>query len=273
MPDTLWYRPQRPDFGPFFPMFAPSPRSSSVFLRSLVSGAFVAAALSTTACADDPGPGKLFEEDGVFELKRFALSGSGLEEVSGTKAKTFFLKFDNEARVVQTAMCSNDDIDDPTNGECNGFTDSQWFCQCFGYGFEEDQMAWQPFEAGGTPPVVKVGQTEVEEEDPTAGDTDTDGGSDGGEADGGDEPAPAGGIHQFTVAESAGEAATFDFTPLRRRLRLRRCRVQVRVPEARAVPVRRRARERRAPRLLTLHLNVRTGQRPRPSARFRRGGA
>lgn len=214
MPDTLWYRPQRPEFGPFFPMFAPSPRSSSA-LRTLIRGAFVAAALSTTACADDPGPGKLFEEDGVFELKRFALSGSGLEEVSGTKAKTFFLKFDKETDVVQTAMCSNDDIDDPTNGECNGFTDSQWFCQCFGYGFEEDQMAWQAFEAGGTPPVVKVGQTEVEEEDPTAGDTDTDGGSDGGgEDDGGDEPAPAGGVHQFTVAESAGEAATFDFTPL-----------------------------------------------------------
>ena len=193
-------------------MFAPAPSSSSVFLRSLASSALIAAALSVTACGDDPGPGKLFEEDGVFELKRFALGGSGLEEVSSQKAKTFFLKFDKEAKVVQSAMCSDDDIDDPTNSECTSITDSMWICQCFGYAFEEDQMAWQAFEAGGTVPIVKVGQEEVEE-DPAAGDTDTDGGSGGGEA-GGDEPAPAGGIHQFTVAESAGEAATFDFTPL-----------------------------------------------------------
>jgi len=193
-------------------MFAPAPRSSSVSLRSLISSALLAAALNMAACADDPGPGKLFEEDGVFELTRFALGGSGLEELSSQKAKTFFLKFDSENKVVQTAMCSNDDIDDPTNSECSGFTDAMWFCQCFGYGFEEDQMAWQEFDAGGTIPVVKVGQEEVEE-DPVEGDTDTDGGSGGGDA-GGDEPAPAGAVHQFTVAESAGEAATFDFTPL-----------------------------------------------------------
>jgi len=190
-------------------MFAPAPRSSSAF-RTLIRGALIAATVHMAACADDPGPGKLFEEDGVFELRRFALEGSGLEEVSGNRAKTFFLKFDEAAGVVQTAMCSNDDIDDPTNSECTGFTDSLWMCQCFGYGFEEDQMAWQGFEAGGTVPIVKVGQEEVEE-DPIEGDTDTDGGSGGGD----DEPAPeAGGIHQFTVAESAGEAATFDFTPL-----------------------------------------------------------
>ncbi len=196
-------------------MFASAPRSSSA-LRTLIRGALVAAALSTSACADDPGPGKLFEEDGVFELKRFALSGSGLETLGSSKSKTFFLKFDEETSVVQTAMCSDDDSDDPTNAECTGLTDSRWICQCFGYAFEEDQMAWQEFEAGGTPPVVKVGQTEVEEEDPTAADTDTDGGS--GSADAGgeeeEEPAPAGAIHQFTVAESVGEAATFDFTPL-----------------------------------------------------------
>lgn len=197
-------------------MFAPAPRSSSVFLRSLISSALVAAALNLAGCADDPGPGKLFEEDGVFELDRFDVTGSGLEELSTQKAKTFFLMFDGENKVVQTAMCSDDDTDNPTNSECTSITDSRWICQCFGYGFEEDQMAWQAFEAGGTIPVVKVGETEVEEEDPTAGETDTDGGSGGGDegGDGGDEPAPAGAIHQFTVAESAAESATFDFTPL-----------------------------------------------------------
>ncbi|MGH1347188.1 MAG: hypothetical protein ACRBN8_36840 [Nannocystales bacterium] len=195
-------------------MFAPAPRSSSA-LRTLIRGALIAAALTMTGCKDEPGPGKLFEEDGVFELFRFDLDGSGLEEVSGSREKTFFLNFDEEAGVVQTAMCSDADSDDPNNAECTEITDSMWICQCFGYDFVEDQMGWQEFEAGGTVPIVKLGETEEPEgEESTVGETDTDGGSGGGDEEGGDEPAPAGSVHQFTVAESATEAATFDFTPL-----------------------------------------------------------
>ena len=187
--------------------------------RTLIQGALIATALSTTGCKDDPGPGKLFDEDGAWELSTFALEGSGTEAITMSRRGDFLMKFDEENGVVQTAMCSNDDVDDPTNSECEGFTDSMWICQCFAYDFVEDQMAWLAFEAGSTPPMVKVGEIETPDagdaEAGSGGDTDTDGaGSDGGEADAGGEEAPPSGIHQFSVAEVAGSAATFDFTPL-----------------------------------------------------------
>lgn len=196
-------------------MFASAPRSSSA-LRTLFRGALVAATLASFGC-DDEGPGKLFEEDGVWELTSFTLSGTGVEEVSRSRRANFFLKFDNENRVVQTAMCANREAATPGDSECEGFNDSQWFCQCFAYGFEEDQMAWQEFEAGSEPPVVKVGQTEPEAPAGGDGDTETDGGSEGGDEEGdagGDEPAPAGTAHQLSVAEFANIAATYDFTSL-----------------------------------------------------------
>ncbi len=170
--------------------------------------------LVATACADDPGPGTLFEEDGVWELTSLALSGSGLESLSGNRAGTFLMKFDRENDVVQTAMCSNRENSTPQNSECRGFTDSQWYCQCFGYDFVEDEMAWLQFEAGGMPPIVKVGK-EPEAADEAGGETETD--SDGGSDDSGGapvDPAPEGGVHDLTVAEVVGTAATVDYTPL-----------------------------------------------------------
>lgn len=190
--------------------------------RTLIHGALIATALSTAACADDPGPGKLFDEDGVWELETFALEGSGLEQLADLRGGEFLMRFDNENRVVQTAMCANNERATPTNSECEGVADSQWHCRCFAYDFVEEEMAWLEFEAGATPPVVKVGDAEQVDagggDEETAGDTDTDGageegGEEGGAEEGGDE-APAGGIHQLTVAESASAAATIDFTPL-----------------------------------------------------------
>lgn len=194
-------------------MFTSALRKSAS--RTLVIGAVVATALSTAACEDPPGPSKLFEEDGAWELSAFALSGSGLMQVDGFRTGEILMKFDEENMVVQTAMCSNVESDGPGDIECEGVTDSQWFCQCFGYDFEEDQMAWQAFEAGSTPPMVKIGEVEQGDaagaEAGSGGDTDTDSG--GGEDSGG-EPPPAGGIATVTVAEIAGQNATFDFTPL-----------------------------------------------------------
>lgn len=201
-------------------MSAFSVRSSA--FRTLIHGALIATALSTAACADDPGPGKLFDEDGVWELETFALEGSGLEQLADLRSGEFLMRFDNENRVVQTAMCANNERATPTNSECEGVSDSQWFCRCFAYDFVEADMAWLEFEAGATPPVVKVGDAEQVDagggDEETAGDTDTDGageegGEEGGAEEGGDE-APAGGIHTLTVAEIAGAAATIDFTPL-----------------------------------------------------------
>ena len=191
--------------------------------RTLFHGALIATALSTAACADDPGPGKLFDEDGVWELQSFALDGSGLDQVASARGGELLMRFDNENRVVQTALCANNERATPADSECEGVTDSQWFCRCFAYDFVEEEMAWLEFEAGGTPPVVKVGDAEQVDagggDEESAGDTDTDtggeeGGEEGGGEEGGDEAPPAGGIHTLTVAEIVGAAATIDFTPL-----------------------------------------------------------
>ncbi|MCR9165396.1 MAG: hypothetical protein ACE37F_35255 [Nannocystaceae bacterium] len=191
--------------------------------RTLFHGALVATALSTAACADDPGPGKLFDEDGAWELQSFALEGSGLEQVASARGGELLMRFDNENRVVQTAMCANNERATPSNTECEGVNDSQWFCHCFAYDFVEDEMAWLEFEAGATVPVVKVGdaaQADAGGAD-ESGDTDTDtdgsgeeGGDEGGADAGGGDEAPADGIHMLTVAEISGAAATIDFTPL-----------------------------------------------------------
>lgn len=198
-------------------MFA-SPTSA---LRTLVRGALVATLLTTFGCEEE-GPGKLFDEEGVWELTSFTLSGAGVTDVSRNRAGTFFLKFDTKNRVVQTAMCANREAATPDNSECEGFTDSQWHCQCFAYGFEEDQMAWQEFDAGTEPPKVKVGQTESDPPPSDGAETDEGSGSEsgggessgGGEAGGGDEPPAGGPVHQFTVAEFATIGSTYDFTPL-----------------------------------------------------------
>ncbi len=192
-------------------MVAPTERSPLGF-RTLLRGALVATALLTAACGGDDGPGKLFDEDGVWELTQFALEGSGIESVSNTRSANFFLKFDNANRVVQTAMCANRENADPTNSECRGFTDAQWNCQCFGYDFEGDQMAWQQFDAGGEIPVVQVGRAAADDEAPAETDGETDGA--GAEDDGAAEPAPEGSVHEFTVAEVNGVGSTYDLTPL-----------------------------------------------------------
>jgi hypothetical protein len=189
--------------------------------RTLFHGALIATALSTASCADDPGPGKLFEEDGVWELQSFALSGSGLEQLSSARGGEFLMRFDNENRVVQTAMCANNERATPTDSQCEEVTDAQWYCRCFAYDFVEEEMVWLEFDAGSTPPMVRVADADQPagggDDGDSAGDTDTDGGgseSGGGGDEGGDEEAPATGLHKLTVAEIVGAAATIDFTPL-----------------------------------------------------------
>jgi len=203
-------------------MFTVAPRPFAP--QSILLSALAAIALFTTGCKDDSGPGKLFDEDGTWELTSYALSGTGIEQISRSRQKRFLMKFDAENQVVQTAMCSNNDRHGPTDSECDGFTDSMWICSCFGYDFEEDQMAWLEFEPGATPPMVDVGEEPDAGGDEAGGDTDTDtetetaggsGGDEGAAETGDPDDAPrADGALQITVSERAEVGATFDFSPL-----------------------------------------------------------
>lgn len=107
-----------------------------------------AATLALTGCSsEDEGPGQLFDEQGVWELRQFSLEGNVLEPVSNTRAEAFLMRF--EGNVVQTAMCAEDIDDTPGNSTCRlSGQDAEWFCECFAVRFEGDRMVWKSFEAG-----------------------------------------------------------------------------------------------------------------------------
>lgn len=147
--------------------------------RALASLALIGSFALGACKAEDPGPGKLFEEDGVFEVTHYSLDGAGLSPINVTnRAEAFLIKFDATENVVQTAMCAEDVDDTPETSLCRLSTSgTQWNCNCYGYAFEESQMAWREFNAGDMPPVVELG--EVAEPMMGATDTDTDGGGAG----------------------------------------------------------------------------------------------
>ncbi len=208
---------------------APRPRLA---LRTLLWGAFIATSGSIAGC-DDPGPGKLFDEEGTWELTQVSLEGSTFNPIDpNTRSQAFLMQFDAKNKVVQTAMCADNEREGPTDSLCRlSVTSTQWFCSCFAYDFVEDQMAWQQFDAGSVPPEVDLGDLP----DPSvpagseggdvsggaeSGGVETDGGGDtdegeAGDADGGaEEPAPGGPIHQLQVSEVTDIADTYDFTTL-----------------------------------------------------------
>lgn len=181
--------------------------SSRLPLASALFRAVLATtALLTAACSEDPGPGTLFDEEGTWALTSYTLTGSGIVSVETSRSRSFLLNFDKANNVVQTAMCATDPLEDPDNASCSASGGAEWFCSCYGYDFEENVMAWQEFQPGNMPPIVKVGESTPA--GGGGGDTDTDGGS------GGDEPVPAGGVHELNLTEFADIADTYDFTSL-----------------------------------------------------------
>ncbi len=179
-----------------------------LFNRRVIASLALVGSFALGACKEeDTGPGKLFDEDGVFEVTFFSLDGAGLRMINTTnRAEAFLIKFDATENVVQTAMCGEDADDTPENSLCRlSPTGTQWNCNCYGYAFEESTMVWREFNAGDTPPEVVIGEVA----EPMMGDTDTD--TDGG---GGDDGSAAGGDPMLNVGEVANIAATYTIGPL-----------------------------------------------------------
>lgn len=174
----------------------------------VVLGAALVTALLGTACKEDPPPGKLFDEDGAWELVQFDLDGSGYTPVVmpgvTVRDEAFLLKLDAKARVAQTAMCAETENQSPENSPCRGAVqDTLWFCHCFAYAFVEDQMQWRQFQPGDTPPKVEF---------------DADGGSPSGPATGGSggetgasDPAAD---TMIQLSEIPGVQGEYEFSPL-----------------------------------------------------------
>lgn len=115
-------------------------------------------------CADEPS--NLFDEDGVWSLTAFDLTGTApLDQIDERREDGFLLKFDSGRGLVAAAncldprrdpnappdsnpgsvFCSNgDDRDDPAN----------WACNCFAYRFEGERMQWLPYDAGSAAPTI-----------------------------------------------------------------------------------------------------------------------
>lgn len=119
--------------------------------------------LAAGGCQDDPPPSKLFQEAGVWSVITYDLEGNGEQADVDvmTRRDSFLLHFDNAARVVTTAACVETDADTVADSLCLiNPDDTHWSCRCFGYAFEEDQQLWREFNAGDTPPVVKISDSE-----------------------------------------------------------------------------------------------------------------
>lgn len=165
----------------------------------------LASTLSCTAssgCKEDEGPGKLFEEEGVWSLARYDLEGTGaLQDINKTsRGDAFMLKFEPEKGVVSTASCGEDEDKTPATSQCRLDPNSSWFCRCFGYAFEESEMKWVEFEAGSLPPEVMFDDMMM---------------MPAGTGTGGDTGAAMPGEPTIiTVAELPDQASTIDFRPM-----------------------------------------------------------
>ena len=200
------------------------PASSLSTLRTGLL-ALAALAVALPGCKEeDEGPSKLFEEDGVWSLQRYELTGMStmLNEVNpSARRDAFLLKLDSANNVATAAWCGLDETDTPNNSLCRQQPlDADWYCRCFAYAYEEDRMRWVEFDAGSTVPIVEL-------DDPPPGggggagneagngeETGETGGEDDGGAGADDEGASAGRGTEIRVSEVPTAASTYDFIPL-----------------------------------------------------------
>jgi hypothetical protein len=162
------------------------------------------ALLLTSACSKEEETPKLFDEDGVWSLQRYDLSGTDatLTEINvSSRGDSFLLKFDSDLEVVSAAWCGLSESDTPNSSLCRLQPDeADWYCRCFAYAYEESRMRWVEFDAGRPRPMVELDGAQPA---PT-GETE--------EGDGGGEETGSGTV--INLAEVPTVSSTYDFIPL-----------------------------------------------------------
>ncbi|MCX4239498.1 hypothetical protein [Paraliomyxa miuraensis] len=159
--------------------------------------------LCAGACKDDPPTPKLFQEEGVWSVIKYALEGGELRDVDNANRRdAFMLSFDASEKVVTSAACIERETDTAANSPCLLTPDTtHWDCRCFAYDFANDEMFWREFNAGDIPPSVSLSEANGAGD---GGGTATDGGGgDGGDTD-----------TYIIVAEIMDIASTYNFRPL-----------------------------------------------------------
>jgi hypothetical protein len=157
----------------------------------------------TGACKEDPPTPKLFDEEGVWSVINYAIDESGNTDINeDLRGDAFMLSFDSSERVVTSAACLENEGDTVVDSPClTSPSTTYWDCRCFGYDFEREEMLWREFNAGDTPPVVKLSEAG---DPPASGETGTSG--DGGGGGDGDTLVRLSGME--------GVASTYTFLPL-----------------------------------------------------------
>lgn len=98
---------------------------------------------------------RLFDETGVWALERYTLDGGPYLDIAQNRKGLFLLRFKPEDGVVATAACSEQNTEVDVNASnCTNAALATWTCRCFAYTYEGDQMVWQEFVPGHTPPAV-----------------------------------------------------------------------------------------------------------------------
>jgi hypothetical protein len=188
----------------------------TVFSPHSVRYSLLLAALALPSGCGDDEPGRLFEEDGTWELEQYNLDGEGLTEISAdNRGAAFLMKFKASRRVVQVAMCGEVETDTPQTSLCRLLSGgTAWFCKCYAYAYQEDEMIWREFAPGSEPPSVPFteGGSNIPPASSGGGDTDT-----GGETDSGDSSDTSdggGGDARINLSPVANISSTYSFRPL-----------------------------------------------------------
>lgn len=157
--------------------------------RLVAPAALLAATAALIGCKEEDT--RLFDEDGVWALDRYALDGGAYVPVAQTRKNLFLLRFKSEDGVVAAAACHEQNTEVNVNGSnCTNEGLSTWTCQCFAYTYDENRMVWQEFAPGDPKP--EVGTPGV--------DPDTDG--------------DAVAAQEIFLSAPAGSTATYEFFPL-----------------------------------------------------------
>lgn len=123
-------------------------------LRALLATACALPILASAGCKEE-GPGTLFDEEGTWVLSFFKIEDGDFIGGFGSPLREgkYMIFFDKTAKIVAAAAC-NDSMGS------QGVTESQcdlpkeaggYYCRCFNYEFEDDQMTWTEFVPEGQP--------------------------------------------------------------------------------------------------------------------------
>jgi hypothetical protein len=103
------------------------------------------------------GDAPFSDEHGVWTMTAYSLDGAAYEDLAPSRKKDLLMRFDADSGRLAVASCHVTEgpivHEDLNAGGCITNTSlASWYCNCFAYEYEGDQMLWQEFAPDATPP-------------------------------------------------------------------------------------------------------------------------